>query len=894
MMRLGLRMAACCTRKQGDRISLPRAMSGENSASNNWTILTPEESAAETLRPLAEGTEHHEPDSGASQTAGGEASSNRSPVEEHMVSSSSVSVSDAHKLTEGLPEGPAQSSSDPESFSDSYTHITPSSDEASELQPSTETLRGEHFDPEEQRQLEEEALSSHDEDRLQKEDDKSATSSKIPTSAKQEEETSERPEKGEDPELRRRKTLLASLEEIGTKLEEEREQFQVPQREEDGGITLNKCIICAVILLGLGTIFISEGDFGKREVPDSEAPGKQEWFSKEAPPPPADADATEPLSHLPKGNEQISVLQAQLQAQNEELKVAKEQIADGAKERLLWEEMGEENSRLKTQAASLSLLQNENERMTRELESVRSLQQEVETLRSTVTELKRSSASEAARPPVNTATSPFSGQAENSRQDTSARKLWSNQREKKEKYDTGENKPWKGGEKSERQEGEKKKHKEGDKKEEKYEQRRSDKVKDGEEKQKRQDGETERWKKNESKKDKKGRGDEGKPWKDRSERREETEKSERKNHKDVKDWRKGKHEKVKEGEQEGWKRAKDHREKHGVREDRKEEKEWRKVHGGIKESDKEKWEKDWKKGEKKGWKKDGEWSDKSGKDGGKEQKHQGERKQSEGSENHSKRHNFERDRKDERKHWEKDEWTSNEGKDRKERKRKDEGNQWEKKKENGKRGQEEMGHSEDRKKDSSSSQKHKDRKMQKMSGVDHQEESLWTKDSAHKSHRRPSLGQPEYWAQQRERLLHSPTPPQNCETPEACATTDGLLPVPYAEFDAVLQKYIAKAEEAGVEAYKREELKKLAAEFFKDGIFAHDQMNFHDFVDDLEDILEDMVEEDDNGQEEDSVLEEEMEEFEREVLRKFSVAKGAKKEGRIKEELKKESGRGRG
>lgn len=79
------------------------------------------------------------------------------------------------------------------------------------------------------------------------------------------------------------------------------------------------------------------------------------------------------------------------QAQNEELKVAKEQIADGAKERLLWEEMGEENSRLKTQAASLSLLQNENERMTRELESVRSLQQEVETLRSTVTELKRSS-----------------------------------------------------------------------------------------------------------------------------------------------------------------------------------------------------------------------------------------------------------------------------------------------------------------------------------------------------------------------------------------------------------------------------------------------------------------------------------------------------------------------
>lgn len=59
-------------------------------------------------------------------------------------------------------------------------------------------------------------------------------------------------------ELRKRRSLLASLEQIGRREEEEEvEEFQLPQREDDSGFSVNKCILGALILLGLGTIFFS-------------------------------------------------------------------------------------------------------------------------------------------------------------------------------------------------------------------------------------------------------------------------------------------------------------------------------------------------------------------------------------------------------------------------------------------------------------------------------------------------------------------------------------------------------------------------------------------------------------------------------------------------------------
>lgn len=78
------------------------------------------------------------------------------------------------------------------------------------------------------------------------------------------------------------------------------------------------------------------------------------------------------------------------QTQTEELKVAKGLAEEGAKERLQWVEVEKENSRLKTKMASLPVLQKENQRMKKELDSLPALQKELETLRATVTELKRS------------------------------------------------------------------------------------------------------------------------------------------------------------------------------------------------------------------------------------------------------------------------------------------------------------------------------------------------------------------------------------------------------------------------------------------------------------------------------------------------------------------------
>ncbi|XP_044065233.1 pre-B-cell leukemia homeobox interacting protein 1b isoform X3 [Siniperca chuatsi] len=924
-------------------------MSGGSSANNNWTILTPEETVAETLKPLVEGTKQHEESltsaagSGENQPANGVESaeglrvevseektaelSGDTSTEQHTavtdaavptsleVSSSFVPGSDALSQSEGLPEGPAQSSPDPDSFSDSYTHITPSPDEPPASLLSTETLGGLE---EEERLAQEGTLHPLNGEELQQEVEESELSIRTTDVGKQadspvdtevgEERTEKTGEEGE-PEVRRRRSLLAALERIGRTEEEGEEEFQLPQRDEDTGFSVNKCILGAVILVGLGTIFFSESDYGTRELKDAELPGKQEWLNPEVPPPPVDADSTELLNKLAKGNQQISVLQAQLQAQKEELKVAKGQAAEGAKERLWWEEVEKENSRLKKEMASLPVLHKENERMKRELEAVLALQKELETLRSTVTELKLSSAaSEAAQAPVKPTASPSSGQPEDSTQGTAGsterqpRKPWDDQREqkkdiKKNKNDMGK-KEGKERKKSEWKEGEEKERKDGNKtewKKEKHEQGKFDKLKEMEGKQKRDSDETKQWKKE------KARGDEGMPWKDREGKKEWIDKSKRKELKEEKDWRKAKHEKVNEGKQwrgkeekKDWKVGKDHGEKHKGKEEWKGEEDWKKGKDGFKESGKEKWEKkDWKeKGEKTEWKKDSDWKSKNGKDHNKEGKGNGERKQWEESKNHGKIRNG----KDGRKQWNKNEWKSKNGKDDKEWKRKDDRKQWEKKEEQWKKGgQKEKKHNRDWKKDRSSAQKHKDE--HKFTGNHgHEEEHLWGDRKPPHTHRQPSLEQPEYWVQQRDRLQHNHKPPQHCNSLESCAQAEGLLPVPFPEFEAILQTYLAKAEEVGVDESKREELRKLATEFFKDGVFVHDQMSFQEFVEDLGDILEDMVEGDENGEEEeeDSAIEEEMEGFEREVMKKFLVPGAGEKEEKSKGEWRKESGRGRG
>uniref|UniRef100_A0AAQ4QPS6 Pre-B-cell leukemia homeobox interacting protein 1b n=1 Tax=Gasterosteus aculeatus aculeatus TaxID=481459 RepID=A0AAQ4QPS6_GASAC len=840
-------------------------MSGGSSANNSWTILTPEETVAETLRPLAEGTDNH----GGSLTSAAGCGENRPadcaqsaeglPVERHLVSKEEkpaelsedtstelhrpAAVTDASvpSQSEGLPETTASTGPDADSFSDSYAHVAPSPDEPSASLPSTETLGGVEFTQEEERLAEEGTRHQLDREELQQEGEESDLSAKPTDLWKQAEEGEGRSEKtGEEaePELRRRRSLLAALERIGRTEEEEEveEEFRLPQQgddDNDSGFSVNKCILAVVILIGLGTIFFSESEYGTMEQKGAEEPRKRE--------------------------------------QKAELKVAKLQADEGVKGRLQWEEMEKENSRLKKEMASLPVLQKENERMKRELESVPALQRELESLRSTVTELKLSSASEAAPAAVKSVTSPPSGHPGNGSQASAGskerqpKKPWDDQKKDVKKDRIGQKElkegdafEWKEGKKRERKDDGKTEWQQGS------EQGKFDKEKDKGGKQKHHGEETKQWKDKERKKEKTGREDEGKSWKYKEGKKEWIEKSERKE-KEAEDWKKTNRENRKEGKQwrgeeekKDWKVGKDHAGKHKSKDEWKGEKEWKKGKDVIEASLK----KDWKK---KGEKKDGDWKSKDGKTG----KGKDDRKQRDESKNHG----------NERKLWNENEQKNKNGKA--ERKKAEES--W-------KRGGEgDKKPDGDRKRDGSSSHSHRDEHKSR-------EGHRWGDGELPHTHSRASPGQPEYWLQQRLRLQRRPKPPRQCGSAETCARAEGLLPVPFPEFRALLQTYLAKAEEAGVDASEREELDELASEFFRDGVFAHDQTSFREFVDNLEDILEDLVEgdDDDDAGGEDSEAEDEMEEFEREVIERFSALGAAEKVGGSKGEWRKQSGPGRG
>lgn len=95
------------------------------------------------------------------------------PLSSLEVSDSLVPGSDELSQSEGLPEGPAGASPDPDSFSDSYTHITPSPDEPPASLLSTETLGGGELMEEVERLVQEETLHSLNGEELQYEGEES-------------------------------------------------------------------------------------------------------------------------------------------------------------------------------------------------------------------------------------------------------------------------------------------------------------------------------------------------------------------------------------------------------------------------------------------------------------------------------------------------------------------------------------------------------------------------------------------------------------------------------------------------------------------------------------------------------------------------------------------------
>ncbi|XP_068189212.1 pre-B-cell leukemia transcription factor-interacting protein 1 [Antennarius striatus] len=155
-------------------------------------------------------------------------------------------------------------------------------------------------------------------------------------------------------------------------------------------------------------------------------------------------------------------------------------------------------------------------------------------------------------------------------------------------------------------------------------------------------------------------------------------------------------------------------------------------------------------------------------------------------------------------------------------------------------------------------------------------EKPWYRKNSHEHHRHhhqhqhPHPQQNDFWRDQELKLRRNVRPQPGCASAEECAAREGLYPVELPEFEALLEGYLSKLEGSPPESKDR--LRKLTADYFRDGVFVHDRVLFGDFAEDVADILEDMADVlEDAGRKGTDSLEEEMEEFEREALWKFAA-----------------------
>ncbi|KAL0985253.1 hypothetical protein UPYG_G00154620 [Umbra pygmaea] len=698
---------------------------------------------------------------------------------------------EAHGQSDAFPETPAPPSPDSDSFSESYTQVSSTPD----LEAPASLLIAESLENAGLQEEEGHVQDVHcDKGLVQKEEDSELVVRKQADSHLEYKVVEE--EQGEEGSglRRRRRSLIGALDRNGG---EEEEVFRAPLQREDGdmSLSLNKCILGAVILLGLGTIFFSgvfmemgdEGTNETMETRDTEGLEKQEWVNPDVPPSPVETRSTDPLNQLAE-DPQVAVLQAKLLAQEEELKVAQKQAEEGEKERVKRKEVEKEIGRLRREIASLPVLQKENEKLKTELESVVVLQKELETLRTTVAELSLITARGGAPPVGSASVSPPSDQSEDDSQsaagpvETEAEEPGVKKKTETKEKDgkTVQSKEWKKKEeKTQWKEGEKKDRKKG-----RYDHKKEGKELKGKEA-KRDWKKTDEWKEDGS-----GRAGENRARRHMVEVK--TEKTERK---EEKDWRNGKPERWDDSKQ--WRRKEKDKNGGNIGKDQwKGEKERKRgqedYRGGVK---------GWKeRGDKQNWKGETDQRKKdSRKDGIKERKEERSGKASG-----------------------KPKWSETKEKEHR----------------------------------------------QPYSGAGQKEPGK----SSLQNQRPAPLEQHDYWSQQRQRLqrhLHTPT---HCSSVGACAQAEAMLPVTMPEFEALLLGYLDKAERFGVEATTREELRKLTKEFFKDGVFVHDKMSFREFVEDVDDMLEDMV-----AGEEDEDMEEEMDGFEEDAMRKFSMPGGREK-----------------
>ncbi|XP_039534716.1 pre-B-cell leukemia transcription factor-interacting protein 1 isoform X3 [Pimephales promelas] len=151
-----------------------------------------------------------------------------------------------------------------------------------------------------------------------------------------------------------------------------------------------------------------------------------------------------------------------------------------------------------------------------------------------------------------------------------------------------------------------------------------------------------------------------------------------------------------------------------------------------------------------------------------------------------------------------------------------------------------------------------------------QKERPWeAKPSKHHHHHHHHKEQVDFWKHQEEKLRRNRHPAEGCHGVSNCADAEGLVPVKLVEFQDLLEIYLSKLE--GVPQESKESLSRLTAQFFSGGFFAHDRMLFSDFAEDVADILEDLADGLEDEQHDNDSLEDEMEEFEKEVLLKFAA-----------------------
>lgn len=159
--------------------------------------------------------------------------------------------------------------------------------------------------------------------------------------------------------------------------EEEEVEFKLTEKkkEEKPWFSLNTCIAGALVLLFLGSLFLS-GDFDASEVSDGEQ--SQDWLSGDP------QDMKELLDKLTQEKQQIAQLEAQLQSQKEELEAALKTVAVS----------GDEKEKAD--------LEKENVKLKEELSSLPDLKKELEALRARVTELSELTAPKEMPPPSST------------------------------------------------------------------------------------------------------------------------------------------------------------------------------------------------------------------------------------------------------------------------------------------------------------------------------------------------------------------------------------------------------------------------------------------------------------------------------------------------------------